>query len=129
MSDAAPRPVPKPVVWIASSRKDLKAFPDAVRSDIGHALYLAQLGKRGRNTKPLKGFKGAGVIEIVEDHVGDAYRAVYTVKLADRVYVLHAFQKKSRQGIATPKEAAALVKARLKIAEGVHAAWSKDVAG
>jgi phage-related protein len=90
---------------------------------MGHALYLAQQGEKSGNAKPLKGFKGAGVLEIVEDSESGTYRAVYTVKLAERVYVLHAFQKKSRKGVATPKEDIELVKSRLKIAEELHAKW------
>lgn len=83
---------------------------------MGFALYLAQLGEKHRDAKPLKGFSGAGVLEIVDDHRGDTYRAVYTVKFADTVYVLHAFQKKSRKGISTPKQDLDLVKTRLILA-------------
>ncbi len=113
----------KPLIWIGSSKKDLKAFPDNVRSEMGHALYLSQQGEKSGNAKPLKGFKGAGVLEIVEDSESGTYRAVYTVKFAERVYVLHAFQKKSRKGIATPKTDIDLVQSRLKIAEELHAKW------
>lgn len=116
----------KPPVWIGSSRKDLKEFPDEVRSDVGHALYPAQQGERAGNAKPLRGFKGAGVLEIIEDFDGSTYRAVYTVKLAGRVYVLHAFQKKSRRSVATPKEDIELARSRLKVAEDLHAAWETD---
>lgn len=84
---------------------------------VGYALYLAQCGEKHRSTKPLKGFKGTGVLEIVEDFDGDTYRAVYTVKLAGVVYVLHAFQKKSKQGIATPKQDIDLIETRLKRAK------------
>jgi phage-related protein len=80
-------------------------------------LYLAQVGSKHPHTKPLKGFSGAGVLEIVDNFDGDTYRAVYTVKLAGVIYVLHAFQKKSKQGIATPQQDIELIKERLKRAE------------
>ena len=92
----------KPVNWIASSYKDFRAFPDAVQDKMGYALYQAQIGEKHASAKPLKGFGGAGVLEIVTDHVCDTFRTVYTVKFALAVYVLHAFQKKSKSGIATP---------------------------
>jgi phage-related protein len=107
----------KPVVWIGSSLKDLREFPEEVRGEVGYALYLAQIGSKHPDTKPLKGFKGAGVLEIVENFVGDTYRAVYTVKLAGTVYVLHAFQKRSKTGITTPKQDIDLIKERLKRAQ------------
>ncbi len=110
----------KPAYWLASSKADLRAFPRAVQREIGRALRVAQLGGKHESTKPLKGFKGAGVLEVVEDHDGNTYRAVYTVRLADSVYVLHVFQKKSKKGIATPKHVIDLVKARLRIAEQHH---------
>ncbi|WP_333358230.1 type II toxin-antitoxin system RelE/ParE family toxin [Microcoleus sp. N3A4] len=99
----------KPVEWIGSSRDDLRDFPEDVQQIMGFALYRAQLGKKHPDAKPLKGFKGAGVLEIVENFDGDTYRAVYTVKIEGIVYVLHAFQKKSKQGIATPKQDIALI--------------------
>jgi len=101
----------------------LKEFPAEVRSDVGHALYVAQLGGKPDAAKPLKGFRGAGVLEVVEDHDGNTYRAVYTVRLAGRIYVLHAFQKKSKRGIATPNAELDLVKIRLSRAEALHAEW------
>jgi phage-related protein len=110
----------KPVEWVGSSRKDMKAMPEDVQDTFGFALYLAQLGDKHPDAKPLKGFTGAGVLEIVEDYSSDTYRAVYTVRFADAVYVLHVFQKKSKQGIATPKEEIEKVKARLKMAEELH---------
>jgi phage-related protein len=113
----------KPVVWIASTRADLSAFPEEVKDAIGYALYVAQLGGKHPNVKPLRGFGGAGVLEIVENHAGDAYRAVYTVRLASGIYVLHVFQKKSKTGIQTPKSEIDLIKARLKRAEEEHAGW------
>ncbi|MCE9626473.1 MAG: type II toxin-antitoxin system RelE/ParE family toxin [Candidatus Eisenbacteria bacterium] len=110
----------KPLFWVGSSRADLSAFPPPVKEVMGFALHLAQVGGRHIDTKPLKGFGGAGVVEIVEEHDGSAYRAVYTVRFAGAVYVLHAFQKKSKRGIATPKAELDLVKARLKRAEEHH---------
>ncbi|MBI3500012.1 MAG: type II toxin-antitoxin system RelE/ParE family toxin [Proteobacteria bacterium] len=107
----------KPVEWIGSSYKDYRRFPDPVQDVMGFALYQAQIGGMSDQAKPLKGFGGAGVIEIVEDHRGDAYRAVYTVRFDRAIYVLHAFQKKSRKGIKTPKEDLSLIERRLKIAE------------
>jgi phage-related protein len=88
---------------------------------VGYALYLAQCGEKHPSAKPLKGFKGAGVLEVVEDFDGDTYRAVYTVKLEAVVYVLHVFQKKSKQGIATPKQDINLIEMRLKRAQEHHA--------
>ncbi len=108
---------PKPVEWVGSSLDDLKEFPEDVRQNVGYALYLAQCGEKHPSAKPLKGFKGTGVLEVVEDFDGDAYRAVYTLKLAGVVYVLHAFQKKSKQGIATPKQDIDLIETRLKRAK------------
>lgn len=108
---------PKSVEWVGSSLDDLKEFPEEVRQTVGYALYLAQCGEKHPSTKPLKGFRGAGVLEVVEDFDGDTYRAVYTVKLAGVVYVLHAFQKKSKQGISTPKQDIDLIATRLKRAQ------------
>jgi phage-related protein len=113
----------KPVVWIGSAKADLSSFPEEVKDSIGFALYVAQQGGKHPDAKPLKGFAGAGVLEIIEDHDGDTYRAVYTVRLAGRVYVLHGFQKKSKNGIATPKAEVNLIKTRLKRAEEEHRAW------
>lgn len=104
----------KDLYWVGSSKDDLDAFPDAVQDVMGYALYLAQAGDKHDDAKPLKGFKGGGVLEIVERYDGDAYRAVYTVQFADAVYVLHAFQKKSRQGIATPRPDIELIEKRLR---------------
>lgn len=111
------QPLPKPLRWVASSKKDLMAMPDEVRDVFGYALHLAQEGRKHFDAKPLKGFGGAGVLEVVEDFQGDAYRAVYTVRFAGAVYVLHCFQKKSTQGIATPKHDVELIKSRLKAVE------------
>lgn len=107
----------KPVLWVASSKKDLQAMPDDVKDVFGFALHLAQAGTQHPQVKPLKGFGSAGVLEVVEDHQGDTYRAVYTVKLGDAIYVLHCFQKKSSKGIATPKPDMDKIRDRLKLAE------------
>ncbi|MGE3475065.1 MAG: type II toxin-antitoxin system RelE/ParE family toxin [Rhodospirillaceae bacterium] len=107
----------KPVEWVGSSYKDFISFPDEVQDTMGHALYLAQTGRTHIAAKPLKGFGGAGVVEIVEDNRDGTYRTVYTVKFEKAVYVLHAFQKKSKKGIKTPHEEIELVRRRLKTAE------------
>jgi phage-related protein len=109
----------KPVVWVGSSRKDLRAFPDEVQRDVGYALYVAQRGGKHRDTKALVGFGGAGVVEVVTDIRGDTFRAVYTVRFAANVYVLHAFQKKSKSGRETPQRDAELIKKRLREAERI----------
>lgn len=110
----------KPVAWVGSSYKDYRAFPDAVQDGLGYALYRAQTGGMHRSAKPLKGFGGAGVVEIVEDHATDTYRAVYTVKFAGIVYILHAFQKKAKKGSKTPDSEMEIVRRRLKTAEADH---------
>jgi phage-related protein len=110
-------PALKPVEWIASSLDDLRDFPEDVQQSMGYAFYQAQCGGKHPDAKPLKGFIGAGVLEVIEDFDGDTYRAVYTVKFEGVVYVLHAFQKKSKQGIATPKQDIELIGARLKRAK------------
>jgi len=106
----------KPLHWVASSKKDYLAFPVDVQHKMGYALGLAQLGAKHPGVKFWKG-EGVGIFEIVEDHSGDTFRAVYTVRFADVVYVLHAFQKKSKSGIKTPLEDVKLVAARLKRAQ------------
>ena len=106
----------KRLFWVASSKKDLKALPDDVQSSIGYALHLAQTGDRHPDAKPLRGFGGAGVLEVVEDYEGNTFRAVYTVTFGQAVYALHVFQKKSSSGIATRKEDMELIKKRLKLA-------------
>ena len=95
---------PKPVFWIASSRKDLRKFPKAVRRAFGQALFDAQTGGKHPAAEPLKGFRGAGVLEVVEDDDGNTYRAVYTVKFAGVVYVLHAFQKSQSAAPGPPRK-------------------------
>lgn len=107
----------KPLEWIASSYKDLMALPPDVRRRFGYALSLAQMGDQDDAAKVLKGFGGAGVLEVIEDNVGGTYRAVYTVKFTEAVFVLHCFQKKSKSGIATPKTDMDIIRARLKVAE------------
>ena len=116
----------RPLYWVGSSKEDLSAFPDEVKRVMGFALHAAQTGGKHLDANPLKGFKGAGVLEVVEQHDGNAYRAVYTVRFAHSVYVLHAFQKKSKKGIATPKSEIDLVKERLRRAEQDHEQRSKS---
>lgn len=116
----------KPVRWIGSSRDDVRAFPEPVRLRIGGALWEAQIGGKASWAKPLKRFGGAGVLEVVDDHDGDTYRAVYTVRFAGMVYVLHAFQKKSKSGIATPKHEIALIEQRLKRAGEDYEQWQAN---
>ena len=107
----------KSLYWVGSSKKDLQSLPADVQDVFGYALHLAQTGGKHTQAKPLKGFGSAGVLEVVEDYIGDTYRAVYTVKFGEAVYVLHAFQKKSSSGIATPKPDMNTIRERLKTAE------------
>lgn len=116
----------KPVEWIASSLDDLKDFPEEVQQVIGYALYQAQCGEKHPDAKPLKGFKGSGVLEVVENFDGDTYRSVYTVRFEGAVYVLHIFQKKSKHGIATPKQDIELIEARLKRAKQHYEEYYKQ---
>jgi phage-related protein len=111
-----PAPGERPLYWIGSSIKDIALFPSEVQRTVGFALSAAQFGGKHPSAKPWKG-EGPGIFEVVKDHDGDTYRAIYTVRFADAVYVLHAFQKKSPHGIATRQSDIALVKARLKIAQ------------
>jgi phage-related protein len=106
----------KPLIFVADSRRALAEFPKAVQQQVGFALYQAQMGGKHIEAKPLKNV-GAGVLEVVSDHRGDTFRTVYTVKLEKAVYVLHAFQKKSKKGIATPKQDVDLIKQRYKEAQ------------
>lgn len=110
----------KRLEWVGSTKDDLREFPEAVRSEIGYALYLAQTGEKHPDAKPLRGFGGAGVLEVVESFDGNAYRAVCTVRFADAVYVLHVFQKKSKRGIATPREDLEAIRKRLQRVEQAH---------
>jgi phage-related protein len=109
----------KPVIWVGTSRKDLREFPAPVQDHMGYALYVAQRGGKHRDAKPLSGFGGAGVVEIVTDHRGDTFRAVYTLRYAGRLFVLHAFQKKSKTGRETPRRDIELIKQRLRQAEQI----------
>ena len=110
----------RPLIWIGSSRKDLRAFPRQVRRDIGKALYAAQQGETDPAAKPLKGFGGRFVLEIIADNIGGTWRAVYTVRFQNAIYVLHSFQKKSKKGVATPKKDIDLIRRRLAEAERFH---------
>lgn len=111
---------------MGSSLKGLRAFPDAVKDEIGFALYEAQSGTKSLTANPLKGFGSASVLEIVSDYQTDTYRAIYTVKYDERIYVLHAFQKKSKKGAATPQPEIDIIKSRLKQAEDLHHEWKKQ---
>lgn len=108
--------IPKPLYWTGSTKKDLLALPDEVIDVFGFALFLAQTGRKHEQAKPLRGFGGAGVLEVVEDHMGDTYRAVYTVKFPEAVYVLHCFQKRSTHGIKTSKRDIELIRTRYRAA-------------
>lgn len=116
---------PKQAAWIGSSREDLRSFPKTVRGKIGHSLWEAQRGEFPRDAKVLQGFGGASVIEIRADDDGSTYRAVYTVRFADFIYVLHVFQKKSRKGVKTPPNIVELIRKRLKTAEKDYEDWKK----
>jgi phage-related protein len=113
----------KPLYWVGSSLDDLRALPAEVKDVFGFALHLAQWGDKHPDAKPLKGFKGSSVLEVVEDYDGDSYRAVYTVQFVNAVFVLHVFQKKSKRGIKTPKPDLDRIKQRLKLAE----AWYRKL--
>ena len=122
MTDAGP----KSLVWIASSRRDMRAMPKDVRRSFGVALYAVQMGLTPPIAKVLKGFGGAGVLELVEDDAGGTFRAAYTVRYPTAIYVLHVFQKKSRQGRATPQRDIELIAERLKRAAAIHALKTKE---
>src|SRR5450759_1996112 len=109
----------QPLFWEGSSKRDFKQFPLPVQKDFGVALFVVQLGGTPPSAKPWKGL-GPGVLELVDDHRGDTYRAVYTIRIAGRVHVLHAFQKKSKTGIKTPRPDVALVERRLKAVSYTH---------
>jgi phage-related protein len=109
----------KPVVWVGSSRRDLRAFPDPVQDHMGYAIYVAQRGGKHRDAKVLSGFGGAGVLDVVKDFRGDTFRAVYTLRYAGTVYVLHAFQKESKTGRETPRRDIELIEKRLREAEKI----------
>ena len=120
MSKHAPR---KPIKWVGSAKRDLDAMPEDVKDVFGHAIDLAQAGGKHQDAKVMTGFGSAGVLEVVEDHRGDTFRAVYTVKFPGWVYVLHCFKKKSRSGIKTAKEDLDLIHARLKAAKLDFEGW------
>ena len=105
----------RPIVWVRSSHNDLKKFPADVQDEMGYALYIAQIGDKHPKAKPLKGF--SGVMEIRSNYASSTYRAVYTTKIGDVIYVLHAFQKKSKRGIGTPRQEIALIRRRLQRAQ------------
>lgn len=108
----------KEIYFLSDTKERLRGFPDETRISMGHALHVAQQGGKVVYAKPLKGIGGgATVIEICDDHDGDTYRVMYTVKIGSKLYVLHAFQKKSKKGIETPKPEIEIIKARLKKAK------------
>lgn len=107
---------PRPLEWVGSAKADIKRFPEAVRAVVGYALFQAQGGLKHRSAKPLTGL-GGNVLEVISRHDGDTFRAVYTVRFRTAVYVLHAFQKKAKRGIATPESEIDLIKRRLRAAE------------
>lgn len=117
---------PKPVRWVGSSKEDVSAFPEDVRRRVGGALWEAQIGRKVPYAKPLRGFGDASVVEIVDDFDGDTFRVVYTVRFAWAVYVLHAFQKKSKRGITTPKAELDRIDQRLKRAKEDYERWLKS---
>ncbi len=116
----------KPLLWIGSSYRDLMELPPDIRQFFGFALGLAQAGEQHGYAKVLKGFGCAGVLELVENDIGGTYRAVYTVKFADAVFVLHCFQKKSKQGSETPKKEMDLIRKRLSVAENMVEEWRNE---
>jgi phage-related protein len=122
----SPQPVPKPVRWVASSKDDLSAFPNGVKTRVGGALWDAQIGLKSPAAKPLKGVGDAGVLEVVVDFDGNTFRTVYTVRFAKAVYVLHAFQKKSRRAIAAPKSELDLIETRFARAKEDYEGWLRS---
>jgi len=115
----------QPILWVASSKRDLLEMPEDVVDDFGFGLYEAQKGKHPKIGKVLQGFGGASVIELVRDHADGTFRCVYTIRFEDVVIVLHAFQKKSKKGIETPKKDTDLIRSRLKLAEVMYKEWKK----
>jgi phage-related protein len=116
----------KPLKWMGSSKRDLDAMPEQVKDVFGHAIDLAQAGGKHQDAKAMGGFGSAGVLEVVEDHRSDTYRAVYTIKFSGWIYVLHCFQKKSKSGIKTPKEDITLITTRLKAAKRDYELWQRQ---
>jgi len=115
-----------PIRWVGSRYRDLRSLPEAVRKTIGFALDQAQRGGKHRDARPLKGFGGAGVLEVVEDYAGDTFRGIYTVRFVGVIYVLHVFQKKSKSGIGTPKQEIDLIRSRLRNAERDYHKWKEE---
>ena len=115
----------KKLHFVGSSQEDIRGFPEEVKSDIGYALFIVQKGEKPASAKLLKGFGGAGVLEIIENFDSNTYRAVYTVKFVNVVYVLHRFQKKAKHGIKTPQQDINLIKQRLRVAEENYQAYYK----
>jgi phage-related protein len=110
----------KQIVWVASSKKDLLDFPEDIKRTMGYGLHQAQIGKKSENAKVLKGFGSADIIEIIDEDLSGTYRTVYAVKFKNAIVVLHAFQKKSKQGIKTPEREIDLIKNRLKQAQELY---------
>jgi phage-related protein len=115
----------RPLLWVASAKKDLMDMPDEVVSDFGHWLFLVQKGKTPKSAKTLSGFGNAQVLELRKDHSDGTFRTIYTVQYADVLVILHAFQKKSKKGIETPKQDMALIESRLKLAESIYTEWKR----
>lgn len=113
----------KPILWVGSSKRDLMDMPPDIRADFGYGLHQAQIGEFPDSAKPLTGFGGASVIELMQDHKGDTFRAVYTVKFSDVIAILHVFQKKSKRGVETPKQDIELIRSRLKLALELYKDW------
>ncbi len=118
----------KPVIYLGSNKKDLQKLPRAVQEVFAHGIQMAAEGDTHPDAKALKGYGGRSVIEIIEDHKSDTYRAVYTVRFKTAVYVLHVFKKKSTKGIATPKKDKELIDSRLKYAASHYKNWEKEQA-
>ena len=110
----------RPLLWVASSKRNYREFPSRVQDGFGFELYLAQTGQHPPSAKPLRGF-GSGTLELIEDFDGDTYRTVYTVRFGEAIYVLHAFKKESKRGIKTPQSDIDLIRRRLRDAEQDHA--------
>lgn len=117
----------KPIIWLGDSRDRVRGFPEDVKDDVGAALMWAQKGDKHADAKPMRGFAGANVLEVVEDFDGDTYRAVYTVRFRERIYVLHCFQKKSKKRNETPKHDINLIKERLEQAKKLEERNTKKV--
>ena len=115
----------RPLLWVASSKRDFIEMPEDVVGDFGHWLFQVQKGKTPKNAKALSGFRGAQIMELWKDHADGTFRAVYTVRDAEVVVILHAFQKKSKKGIETPKQDMDLIHSRLKLAEVMYKEWKE----